>query len=123
MHALAASPMVHRVRELLRERPSRVVATDAHEGPVYVPSEDALYFTSLPRPAPTPRVDIRRVELSTGVVSTVLADADAANGMTLGPDGRLVVCHQGGRSRPARIGLVDPATGAGETVVDEVGGE
>ena len=27
----------------------RVVQTDAHEGPVYVAAEDALYFTTVPR--------------------------------------------------------------------------
>jgi gluconolactonase len=26
-----------------------VAETDAHEGPVYVPGEDALYFTTVPR--------------------------------------------------------------------------
>src|SRR5918911_907506 len=76
-----------------------VVATDAHEGPVYVADEDALYFTTVPRPgARGPRVDIRRLALD-GTrfpleperLTTVRADANAANGMALGPDGRLVV--------------------------------
>ena len=31
-----------------------VAETDAHEGPVYVPGEDALYFTTLPQPRNTP---------------------------------------------------------------------
>jgi hypothetical protein len=26
------------------------ITTDAHEGPVYVTSEDALYFTTVPAP-------------------------------------------------------------------------
>jgi len=30
----------------------RVVEVDAHEGPVYAPDEDALYFTTLPRRDP-----------------------------------------------------------------------
>ena len=34
-----------------------------------------------------------RLSLADGRISTVLADAAAANGMTLGPDGRLVVCE------------------------------
>jgi gluconolactonase len=55
-----------------------------------------------------------RLSLDDGRISTVLADASAANGMTLGPDGRLVVCEQ----QPAAISLVDPSTGARETVVD-----
>ena len=45
-----------------------VAETDAHEGPVYVPGEDALYFTTLPRtqdtPAPgTPHAVIKRLAL------------------------------------------------------------
>ena len=31
-----------------------VAETDAHEGPVYIPGEDALYFTTLPRQRDTP---------------------------------------------------------------------
>ncbi len=31
----------------------KVVAIDAHEGPVYIPEEDALYFTTLPQPGGT----------------------------------------------------------------------
>ena len=65
---------------------------DAHEGPVYVPGEDALYFTSVPRPGP--RVDIKRLDLGSLTVSVIRPDAAAANGMTLGHDGRLIVCEQ-----------------------------
>ena len=89
----------------------RLAQTDAHEGPVYVAAEHALYFTTQRAGR---RVDIMRLSLSDGRIATVLADAAAANGMTLGPDGRLVVCEQ----QPAAISLVDPATGARETVVD-----
>ena len=97
-----------------------VVATDAHEGPVYVAAEDALYFTTS-----RPRVAIRRVQLDgerfpvePDRVETVRADANAANGMTLAPDGRLLVCEQGSPVRPAAITALDPATGATETVAD-----
>jgi gluconolactonase len=96
----------------------RVAATDAHEGPIYVPDDDALYFTSVP----APEVAIKRLSLSSGEVSVLRADANRANGMALHPDGRLVVCEQGTRSSPARISLVDRATGATETVVDGWGG-
>jgi gluconolactonase len=98
----------------------RVVETNAHEGPVYVPSEEALYFTTVPkrRPGDGPRVDIKRLALANRRVTTVREDANVANGMTLGPDGRLVVCEQGSLERPARIASVDPGTGAAETVVD-----
>jgi gluconolactonase len=98
----------------------RVGETNAHEGPVYVPSEDALYFTTVPkrRSGDGPRVDIQRLALADRRVTTVREDANVANGMTLGPDGRLVVCEQGSLDRPARIASVDPGTGAAETVVD-----
>jgi gluconolactonase len=85
---------------------------DAHEGPVYVPGEDALYFTSVPRPGP--RVDIKRLDLGSLTVSVVRADAAAANGMALGPDGRLVVCEQIGGA----IAAVDRRTGERELLVD-----
>jgi gluconolactonase len=96
-----------------------VVETDAHEGPVHVAGEDALYFTTVPRPGPAgPRVDVRRLALRDGALSTVRADANAANGMALAPDGRLIVCEQGSMTRPAAITLVDRRTGATETLVD-----
>jgi hypothetical protein len=42
----------------------QVVATDAHEGPVYVPDEDSLYFTSVPRRGGDhPVVGVRRPAL------------------------------------------------------------
>ncbi len=45
-----------------------VAATDAHEGPVYIPGEDVLYFTTLPGkvdiPAPgTPCAYVKRLAL------------------------------------------------------------
>jgi gluconolactonase len=93
-------------------RVERLVDADAHEGPVYVAGEDALYFTSVPRPGP--RVDIKRLDLGSLTVSVVLRDARAANGMALGHDGRLVVCEQIGGA----IAAVDPATGERELLVD-----
>jgi gluconolactonase len=91
----------------------RVAAVDAHEGPVYAADEHALYFTS-----PPPTVAIKRLDLTTRSVSVLDDDANAANGMTLGPDGRLLVCEQGSRTDVARISAVDRATGRRETVVD-----
>jgi gluconolactonase len=92
----------------------RVAEVDAHEGPVYVAEEQALYFTSVPRP----QVDIKRLDLRSGEVSVLRPDANKANGMALAPDGRLLVCEQGTRSTPARISLVDRKTGAAHTLVD-----
>ena len=87
-------------------RLDHLVDVDAHEGPVYVPGEDALYFTSVPRPGP--RVDIKRLDLGSLTVSVIRPDAAAANGMTLGHDGRLIVCEQIGGA----IAVVDRVSGA-----------
>jgi gluconolactonase len=102
--------------------PVQVAEVDAHEGPVCV--DGALYFTSLPRrerPGRT-EVAIRKLELD-GLravgLSTLREDANGANGMTLGPDGRLLVCEQGSLETPARISAVDRVTGEAETVVEE----
>ena len=89
--------------------PVRVAETDAHEGPVYVPGEHALYFTT-----PRPVVDIKRLDLETGETSVVRRDANVANGMALMPDGRLLVCEQD----PARLTLVDRRSGRAEALVD-----
>ena len=78
---------------------------------MYVASERALYFTTQRAGR---SVDIMRLSLADRRVSTVLADAGAANGMALDRDGRLLVCEQ----QPAAISRIDPATGERETVVD-----
>ena len=74
-------------------------------------SERALYFTTQRAGR---RVDIMRLSLADGRISTVLADAGAANGMALDRDGRLLVCEQ----QPAAISRIDPATGERRTIVD-----
>jgi gluconolactonase len=111
-----------------------VAETDAHEGPVYVPGEDALYFTTVPQAADAleagePRAAIRRLPLDgcsfpadPSRLSTLPAPVHMPNGMALGHDGRLVVCEQGTRSAPARISRVDPRTGRADTIVDGWGG-
>ena len=93
-------------------RLEHVVDVDAHEGPVYIPGEDALYFTSVPRPGP--RVDIKRLDLGSLTVSVVREDARAANGMALGHDGGLVVCEQVGGA----LASIDPATGERRLLVE-----
>ena len=98
----------------------KVIDVDAHEGPVYVADEHALYFTSFPRPRP--HVAIRRLDLDTGVVTTVVDEANAANGMAVDRDDSLVVCEQGTRMSDARISRLDLHTGARETVVDSYRG-
>jgi gluconolactonase len=111
-----------------------VAETDAHEGPVYIPGQDALYFTTLPRPgnipAPgTPRAVIKRLALNglsfpvdESRLSALPADVRVPNGMTLSHDGYLVVCEQGTRFEHSRISRVDPVTGQVEGLVDGCGG-
>jgi gluconolactonase len=111
-----------------------VAETNAHEGPVYIPGEDVLYFTTLPGrvdvPAPgTPCAYIKRLALDglnfpvdPSRMSIVSARVTMPNGMALGRDGRLVVCEQGTRAEHARISRVDPPAGEAETVVDAWGG-
>jgi gluconolactonase len=95
----------------------RIAFVDAHEGPVYVASEHALYFTTVRRPGEP--VAIKRLDLDGGAVTVVRADANNANGMALDRDGRsLLVCEQGSLTEPARIARTDLATGGTETVVD-----
>jgi gluconolactonase len=92
---------------------------DAHEGPVYVPDEHALYFTSLPRPGDTaPVVDIKRLDLGSGEDTVLVPDARMANGMALDHYGALIVCEQGTFTLPAAIARVNRFTGERETVVD-----
>jgi gluconolactonase len=107
-----------------------VVATDAHEGPVYVAGEDALYFTTLPQPGNVPApgfpeaaikrlaLDGLRFPLEPERVSVVRASSNMANGMTLDLEGQLAVCEQGTRAQHAGITRLDPATGSFDTVVD-----
>ena len=60
----------------------RLAETDAHEGPVYVREEDALYSTSLPRAsAYGPVVDIKRLGAG-GDLTVVRANANVANQTT-----------------------------------------
>jgi gluconolactonase len=149
VRTLASSPAVGRVRDELSRRGRRraaggrfvhrdprfagvtgraprlvrLAATDAHEGPVYAAAEDALYYTSVPRPGERgPVVDVRRLQLATGAITVVRPDANVANGMCLDRGGALLVCEQGTFERPARIARLDPRTGDAETVVDACDG-
>jgi gluconolactonase len=89
-----------------------LIDVDAHEGPVYVADENALYFTTVPQPGPS--VDIKRLSLESLTVSVVRPDVGAANGMALGRDGRLVVCEQLGGA----MTVVDRGSGARTVLVE-----
>ena len=71
--------------EVTGEEPllSLLTEVDAHEGPVYFADENALYFTTLPRPSAdrSPSVQIKRLPLEDpDDVSVVVGDANGANG-------------------------------------------
>jgi gluconolactonase len=102
-----------------------LIETNAHEGPVYVAAEHALYFTTVPEPGPK-NIAINRLQLAGDEfpftaqgLETVQYPSNMANGMCLDRDGRLVICEQGTREAVARISRVDLKTRAVETVVDE----
>jgi gluconolactonase len=103
-------------------RLSLLAEVDAHEGPVYFADENALYFTTLPRPGVdrTPSVQIKRLALEEpGEVSLLVAEANGANGMARDREGRLILCEQGSRWESARISRVDRTTGERDPVVEE----
>lgn len=102
-----------------------LIETNAHEGPVYVAAEHALYFTTVPEPGPK-NIAIKRLQLTGEAfpfaaqeVETVCQPSNMANGMTLDRKGRLVICEQGTIETCARISRMDLKTRAIETVVDQ----
>jgi hypothetical protein len=96
-----------------------VLEADAHEGPVYAADEDALCFTTLPKHGHEGLGgDESALELASRAVTIVRKSDTGATGMTLGPDDTLLVCEQGNRTEPARIAVVERATGHTETVVE-----
>ena len=112
--------------EVLGADPSleKLAETNAHEGPVYVRGQDALYFTTVPASVSVPlpgwkEVQIGKLDLASGEVSTFRAASNMANGMTLDREGRLLVCEQGTKTARARISRIDLDSGETETLVDE----
>lgn len=108
-----------------------VIETNAHEGPVYVKDENALYFTTVPASTDVPiaggkRVAIMRLALDgeafplpASALAAVSESSNMANGMTLDREGRLLICEQGTKAAPARISRMDLGTRDAETLVDE----
>jgi gluconolactonase len=105
-------------------RLEELVATDAHEGPVYVAALDALFFTTVPRTINVPlqgfkEVSIGRLDVAARTLSTLREASNLANGMTLDREGRLLVCEQGTKTRRARISRIELDQNTETTVVDE----
>lgn len=101
------------------------VETDAHEGPVVVPDQNRLYFTSVPDfAADDTHIAIRYVDLGTKQVETFIPDANMANGMWLSSDGAaLLVAEQGTKDTPAAISRISLADGEREIIVDSYEGK
>ena len=102
-----------------------LIETNAHEGPVYVAAEHALYFTTAPEPGPK-NIAIMRLQLAgddfpftAQGLETVAEPSNMANGMCLDRDGGLVICEQGTKETNARISRMDLKTRNVETVVDQ----
>ncbi|WP_045369678.1 SMP-30/gluconolactonase/LRE family protein [Methyloceanibacter caenitepidi] len=101
-----------------------LIETNAHEGPVYVAAEHALYFTTVPEPGPK-NIAIMRLALKgdgfpfeAGRLEVVRQPSNMANGMCLDRKGRLLICEQGTLDERAQISRMDLATRALETIVD-----
>lgn len=101
-----------------------LVETNAHEGPVYVAGEHALYFTPAPEPGPK-NIAIMRLALNgkrfpfrPGKLEVVRKPSNMANGMSLDRRGRLLICEQGRLDERARISRINLKTRALETIVD-----
>ena len=97
---------------------------DAHEGPVYVPHHDRLYFATKPElPAEHARVRIDYWDLAEDRIGTWLDDARMANGMAPSCDlSCLLVCEQGDRERPSALARYDLATGERREIVSDYRG-
>ena len=107
------------------ERHRIYVKTDAHEGPVVVPDQRRLYFTTVPDfGSDDTHIAIRYVDLETGAVATFKPRSNMANGMSLSRDGTaLLVAEQGTRDTPAAISRLRLSDGAREVVVDSFDGK
>ena len=99
--------------------------TDAHEGPVFVPDQNRLYFTSKPNfEASDTHISIRFVDLDTKKVETFLERSNMANGMWLTRDGQaLLVAEQGTRTTPAAITRISLQDGIRTVLVDSFEGK
>lgn len=102
-----------------------LIETNAHEGPVYVAAEHALYFTTVPEPGPK-NIAIMRLALrgdkfpfEAEQLEIVRQPSNMANGMCLDRKGQLLICEQGTLDQRARISRMILKTHTLETVVDQ----
>ncbi|MCL1127014.1 hypothetical protein [Shewanella surugensis] len=76
---------------------TKLIDTNAHEGPVYVASQNRLYFTTKPNlVSQSPNTAIHYLTLVDLKVSSFITFANMANGMSLSLDRKgLLVAEQG----------------------------
>jgi sugar lactone lactonase YvrE len=98
----------------------RLVEVDAHEGPVYVPGEHALYFTTVRRPP-------ARVDPASGARTLLVDGFNSPNDVVVKSDGTIWFTDpsygwlQGFRPAPDRpdgVHRLDPRTGEVVTVAE-----
>jgi gluconolactonase len=132
---MSSSPFVRHAKSfdtLLGPDPqfAELIQINAHEGPVYVDAQQALYFTTVPVSSNVPlagykQVAIKRLDLDVSAFPfqvraqcTLREASNMANGMTLDREGGLVICEQGTRSTPARISVMDLEHFQTQTLID-----
>ncbi|KAG0559226.1 hypothetical protein KC19_10G088700 [Ceratodon purpureus] len=97
------------------------VKTDAHEGAVWYPDQNELYFSSnrIALANGGSRADLKKVNLKTGGVTVLsAAPTDVPNGMVLDNNGDLLVCQQGSKTQGGFIQRVNLKTGKKSVVAD-----
>ncbi|KAL2613643.1 hypothetical protein R1flu_025335 [Riccia fluitans] len=94
-----------------------VVQTDAHEGLVYYPDENAILFTTQGDFKSIPN-KVKKVCLKTKTVESIFENTDFANGMSLDLNGDLLICQQGCAGNPAYIQKVNLKTKESSNVAD-----
>lgn len=99
---------------------TKLVDTNAHEGPVFVASQNRLYFTTKPNlVSQTPNTAIHYLDLSTLKVFPFIEAANMANGMYLAKEGNaLLIAEQGTKSTLGVISKIDLNTKKRKVLVE-----
>lgn len=99
-----------------------VANTNAHEGGVYHPTKNEFYFTSSRKISRSNKdaqnVEVKKLSLTTRMVTIVFPDTDVANGMALDKEGYLLICQQGQGKKPGYIQQMDVNTKDTRIVAD-----
>lgn len=103
-------------------RLEKVVETDAHEGLVYYPNDNSLFFTTTgdfkSGSHPPTKWQVKKICLDTQQVTTFIEKTTYANGMTLDLQGNLLICQQGNRECPGYIEEIKLDSGVPANIAD-----